>query len=123
MWLLSAERLLDQTRQHLGRIEILLGDTARSFRVAGIVAFDLADPSDGLVHAREGEDAFPHRDHVPEAGVLHDDGPAGGEITRRPAAEPAGLASDVAVLGHTPLGLRRHDVITIVVQALTRVES
>src|SRR6059036_195167 len=112
----AAARLLDQAGQHLVRIEVLVGDGARRLRMPVVVALDLLDRGRRLLHGPEGEEALSDGQDVAEAGVLDDHGPAGGEVTGRPAAEPAGVAADVAVLGYAPLRLRAKNVVAVAVQ-------
>src|SRR6266498_3303896 len=108
--------LLDEARQHLVRIEVLLGDGPRRLCVSVIVALDLADRGGGFLDGPEAEDTLTGGQDRSEAGILHDHGSAGSEVARGAAAEPAGLTPDISVLGHAPLRLRRLDVLPVAVE-------
>src|SRR5215208_1924157 len=95
---IATQRLVDEPTEHLVGVEVLLGDGARRDRVPRIIALDLLDRGNGLLHRGEWEDALIDRQDRGKAGILDDDRPAGGEVAGGAAAEPARLPEDVAVL-------------------------
>src|SRR5438552_2825762 len=81
--------LLDQTAQHLIRIEILLGDSARSAGVRVIVVGDPLGAGNGLIQRVKCHQAFAYRKTATEAGVFSKNRPAACKITSAAVAEPS----------------------------------
>src|SRR5687767_1617517 len=78
-----------------------------------VVAFDLGQGGSRFLERGECEEPAASGNDRTEAGVLHNDWASGGEITGRPATEPARLATRVAILGDTPFAARPLDVVPV----------
>ena len=88
-----AKRGLEQAPEHLVRVEVLLGDLARSAAVAWVVSIQLLDGGQHVVFGLEGEEAPAGGKKATEAGVLRDHRTARGEVTVvNPPAAPVGSA-------------------------------
>ena len=104
--------VLQEPRQHLVGVEVLLGDLARCPRVALVVSPDLLHPRCGLVEGREDDEAFSRRIEMLEARVL-----AGPACRRRDSRSLRSLNQPLCVstymffatmnLGHRSLDVAR----------------
>ena len=85
------------------RVEVLLRNPPGGQAMSPVVAADFFDGRLCLVQRGEREEAFAARQIIGEAGVLHDDGLAGGKVGGRPIAEPAAACFHLEVDRHTEL--------------------
>src|SRR5947209_2603846 len=110
---MARANIVDQPREHLIRVEVLVRKLACAERVAPVVARNVFDPGRRLIRVCEGDDALPDRQHGGEPGVLDDDRSSSREITGRPATEPPWLAEHVTTLRNAPFRFRALDVAAI----------
>src|SRR6187397_3314522 len=95
--------LLDQPPQHVGGVEVLLGDLPRGAAVPVRIRPYLLDRADRLFEGREGDQALAAGEVGAESGLLGDDRLPAGEIAGAAIAEPAASGVDVHAFGHAEL--------------------
>ena len=105
--------LLEQLPEHTLGGEVVMGDLSCCAAVPPVVGRDCLDGGCRLVDVGYCEQALAGRKHVPEARVLGDHGPAGGEVGGASVAEPAGREPDVLLLGHRELRVGGSDVVAV----------
>src|SRR5213594_2631270 len=81
----------DQTAQHLIRIEILLGDSARSAGVLLIIVGDQIGASHSFIQRVKCYQSLAYRKRAAEAGIFSKYWPSAGKITGASIAEPSSL--------------------------------